>query len=147
LTGKEVKVEDMIQFRERRRYPRTLIDLPLEYQIMDVPYVHGGLVVNVSETGLLIYSTRDMPVGLRLHIAVLFPRGYELTHFDVTAEILRKDFSSRENSEGYVYGLRFIQMLRDDHSKLKELLAEALETDEEEEDNGKSQTHCAISRW
>ena len=118
--------EDMVQrpnqLKDRRRYPRSMIELPLEYRVMDAPHAHGGLVVNVSEKGLLIHSIKDMPVGLKLNVAVLFPKGYELSHFDVSAEIIWKDYHLTEDWEGYVYGLRFTQILREDRWKLKELL-------------------------
>ena len=59
--------------RERRRSPRLLLDLPLEYRVLDGPYTHGGLVVNASEVGLLIQSIRNIPVGEKLATVILFP--------------------------------------------------------------------------
>ena len=107
-----------------------MIELPLEYRVMDAPHAHGGLVVNVSEKCLLIHSIKDMPVGLKMNVAVLFPKGYELSHFDVSAEIIWKDYHLTEDWEGYVYGLRFIQILREDRSKLEELLNGPIASDE-----------------
>jgi hypothetical protein len=109
-------------FREKRRFPRLPVDLPLEYRVKDLPHAHGGLVVNASESGLLIYSVKDMPVGLRLNIVVLFPKGFELTNFEVSAEIVWKDLQLHNGSNGYQYGLKIIQMLAEDHWKLKRLL-------------------------
>jgi len=63
---------------ERRKSPRSLMDLPLEYRVLNAPFAHGGIVANGSEEGLLIYSVKDMPVGTKLDIVVLFPKGYEL---------------------------------------------------------------------
>ncbi len=109
-------------FVDRRQYPRILIDLPLEYRVMDISNAQGGLVVNVSEAGLLIHSIKDMPVGTKLNIAVLFPKGFELTNFKVFAEIIRKDLHWKEDWEGYEYGLRFIKILEEDRSKLRQVL-------------------------
>ncbi len=108
---------------ERRKYPRVLLDLPLEYRVMDAPYAHGGLVVNASEMGLLINSVKDILIGSRLNIAVLFPKGFELSNFEVLAEIIWKDRHWEEDWEGYRYGLRFIQILEEDRRKLKQLLS------------------------
>jgi len=110
-------------FVDRRQYPRVLIDLPLEYRVTDVSNAHGGLVVNVSEAGILIHSIKDLPVGTKLNIAVLFPKEFELTNFKVFAEIVRKDLHWKEDWEGYEYGLKFIQILEEDHSKLKQVLS------------------------
>jgi hypothetical protein len=107
---------------ERRKSPRLLLDLPLEYRVMNAPYAHGGLVVNASEVGLLINSIKNIPVGTKLNIAVLFPKGFELTNFEVLAQVIWKDLHWEEDWEGYQYGLKFIQILEEDRRKLKQLL-------------------------
>jgi hypothetical protein len=120
--GVEDSMENPNEFKERRKYPRSLVDLPVEYRIKDLPHAHGGLVVNASEGGLLIHSIKDMPLGLKLNIAVMFLAGYELANFEVTAEIIWKDLHLYNRSEGYQYGLRITQILEEDHWKLKQLL-------------------------
>jgi hypothetical protein len=115
-------MENPSEFKERRKYPRSLVDLPVEYRIQNLPHAHGGLVVNASEGGLLIHSVKDMPLGLKLNIAVMFLIGYELANFAVTAEIIWKDLHLYNHSEGYQYGLRIIQISEEDHGKLKQLL-------------------------
>jgi hypothetical protein len=89
---------------------------------MNAPYAHGGLVVNASEVGLLINSIKNMPVGTKLNIAVLFPKGFELTNFEVLAQVIWKDLHWEEDWEGYQYGLKFTQILEEDRRKLKQLL-------------------------
>ena len=116
-------MENPNEFKERRKYPRSLVDLPVEYRIKDLPHAHGGLVINASEGGLLIHSLKDMPLGLKLNIAVLFLWGYELASFEVTAEIIWKDLHLYNQSEGYQYGLKIIQISEEDHWKLKQLLS------------------------
>jgi hypothetical protein len=115
-------MEDANEFKERRKHPRSLVDLPVEYRIKDLPHAHGGLVVNASEGGLLIHSVKDMPLGLKLNIVVMFLTGYELANFEVTAEIIWKDLHVYNRSEGYQYGLRIVQILKEDQWKLKGLL-------------------------
>jgi hypothetical protein len=97
--------------------------LPLEYRVLDAPRAHGGLVINASESGLLVHSVNDMAVGTRLSIAVLFPKEFELDNFEVVAEVVWKDIHWTENRDGYKFGLRFIRILEEDHQKLKRLLA------------------------
>src|SRR4030067_3722426 len=116
-------MEKSNSMEDRRRSQRKMLDLPIEYRVMDASYAHGGLVVNASESGLLVQSVKSIPIGAKLNIAVLFPKGFELTHFEVLAEIIWKDLHWEEDWEGYQYGLKFIQIMEKDHFKLKQLLS------------------------
>ncbi len=116
-------MEKSKSMKDRRKSQRMILDLPLEYRVMDVPYAHGGLVVNASELGLLVQSVKNLSIGTKLNIAVLFPKGFELANFEVLAEILWKDLHWEEDWEGYQYGLRFLQILDNEYWKLKQLLS------------------------
>jgi len=120
----EVLMENIMELEEKRKCPRVWMDLPLEYQILDAPFAHGGVVANASETGLLIFSIKSMPVGTKLNIAVLFPKEFQLSNFEVSAEIIWKEIHWKEDWEGYKYGLKFIRILNVDQWKLKNLLIE-----------------------
>ena len=124
-------MENPDEFVERRKCPRSLVDLPVEYRIKDFPHAHGGLVVNASEGGLLIHSTKNMPLGVKLNIVVMFLIEYELAHFEVMAEIIWKDFHWDNHSEGYQYGLKIVQILDEDRSKLKQILGNPLKRGED----------------
>ncbi len=114
--------------KERRSYPRFVIDLPVEYQEKGDSCLRGGIVIDVSEGGLLIETVRDIPVGTELNVTVLFPKGSELADFKVMTKIVRKKPSWKEDSkgnrywEGYQYGLEFIQILEENRWKLDLLL-------------------------
>lgn len=123
-------MEKVSPHSERRKHPRMSLDLPLEYRVMNAPYAHGGLVINASEVGLLINSIRNIPIGSKLNIAVLFPKGFELTNFEVLAEIIWKDLYWEEDWEGYRYGLKFIRVLEEDRKKLKQILSGQFELGE-----------------
>jgi hypothetical protein len=116
--------------RERRRYPRVFIDLPLEYQVMGDSCLHGAIVVDASEGGFLIESTRDLPVGMEISITVLYPKGFTLVDFKVVAKIVwkkphsKKDFKGNQYWAGYQYGLEFVQISDEDRRKLKFLLGD-----------------------
>jgi hypothetical protein len=120
LVRYEETMEGSLNNRERRRYPRTSIDLPLEYQYTGDSGLRGAMVVNASEGGFLIESTRDIPVGTKLSITLLFPKGFELANFKAVTKIVRKEPYRKEDSEGnqywegYQYGLEFIQILEGD---------------------------------
>jgi PilZ domain len=116
------RMESPKYFRDRRKHPRVSMDLPLEYLANLDSRARGGIVVDASETGFLIYSTHDIPVGTNLKIDVLFPKGYELANFGVFAKIIWKKVDVGERANTYQYGLTFIQILQEDYSKLKKLL-------------------------
>jgi len=116
--------------QDRRKHFRVALDLPLEYRVTNIPNAHGALIVNGSEMGLLIESVKNMPVGTNLNIAVLFPKGYELANFDVTAQIVWKELCWREDWEGYQYGLKFVSIRAYDQWKLRQLLNDRYNFDE-----------------
>ena len=115
-------MESPDDYKERRMYPRSLLNLPFEYRVKESPRAHGGVVVDASEGGFLIQSVEDMPVGLRLNILLLFAKEFELTNLEVLTEIVRKDLLSDNGAKGYQYGLKIIQMVEEDRRKLKQLL-------------------------
>ena len=110
-------------FENRREYPRVHMDLPLEYRVKHDARAHGGIVIDASESGFLIYSTEDIPIGTKLRIAVLFSAEYELAKFEVFTEIIWKNADVERGEEGYQYGSRFVQVLEEDYRKLGKLLS------------------------
>jgi len=110
--------------KEKRKAPRFYMDFPLEYRILNAPDAYGGVVVDGSEIGLRIHSIKNLPVGTRLNIAVIFPEEFQITNFEVVAEIIWKDIYLTEDWNGYQYGLKFILIREDDLRKLKQLLHE-----------------------
>jgi len=129
-------MEKVFDNKERRRYLRFLIDLPLEYREMDDSGLRGAMAVNASERGFLIESPRDIPVGTELTMTVLYPKGFELANFKVTAKILwkepywKEDLKRDRSSKGYQYGLQFTQILDEDRWKLSLLLSERFASEE-----------------
>ena len=107
-----------------------MLDLPLEYRVLDGPYTHGGLVVNASEVGLLIQSIRNIPVGEKLATVILFPKGFELASLKVLGEVVWKDIHQEDDWEGFHYGLNFIDILEEDRNKLKHVLTGEYSMDE-----------------
>jgi len=110
--------------REKRKHPRFYLNLPIEFRMMDASYVRGATVVNASETGLLIRSLNNIPIGTRLKIAVLFSKGFELANFEVLAEVVWNKIHLVDGRQGYQLGLKFIEILEEDRQKLKHALGD-----------------------
>ena len=121
---------------ERRSHPRFIIDLPLEYGGRNDSSLRGAILVNASKEGFLIEIIRDIPVGTELSITVLYPKGFELADFEVTAKIVWKGPCWKEDSKGnqywkgYQYGLEFIWILDEERWKLNSLLGDRFESEE-----------------
>jgi len=118
-------MEDSGSSREKRKHPRFQLSLPIEFRVTSDKYVHGAMIINASETGLLVQSPKTIPVGTKLNIAVLFSKGFELANFEVIAEVVWTKSHPNEGKEGYQFGLRFVHILEEDRQKLKHLLGEA----------------------
>jgi len=129
-------MEGSLDQTERRRYPRIVINLPLEFEEKDDSSLRGAMVVNAGAGGFLIESTRNIPVGTELSITLLFSKEFELIDFKAVTKIVRKEPCSKENSngnqvwEGYLYGLEFIEILDEDRWKLNWLLGGNFEFEE-----------------
>jgi hypothetical protein len=110
--------------REKRKSPRFSMDFPVEYRVLNGPGAYGGIVVDGSEIGLRIHSVKNMSIGARLNITVIFPKEFQMSNFEVVAEIIWKETYLTENWDGYQYGLKFVMIKEDDLQKLKKLLNE-----------------------
>ncbi len=122
-------VESPKDHADRRKSPRIMVDLPLEYRTQDFPALHGGHAVNASETGIQIRSTRDLPVGERLNIMVLFPCAFELANFEVLAEIVWRRPQWTASWQGFQYGLKFVHLENKDFLKLQQILETQAQTE------------------
>jgi hypothetical protein len=118
-------MEDSSRSKEKRKHERIQVTLPLHFKMVENPNVYPGLTVDASESGLLIQTIKDMPVKTRLNIEVSFPKGFELSNFKGVAEIIWKDICNWEGWEGYMYGLKFIQISHENYLRLKQLLGDS----------------------
>jgi len=107
---------------EKRRFPRFNVDLPMKYSEVKVRKKRGGIAHDASEGGLLVYLQDKFSIGTKLKIEVFFSHGFRLTPIRVEAEIVWADIRGPEDWGEYKYGLRFINIGKEDFSKLKWLL-------------------------
>ena len=123
-------MEDLSHPDERRKHERYLIDLPLNFQTTENSIICSGLSINASEAGLLIQTFKDMPIGLRLNVELLFTEGFELSHLQGMAQIIWKDHYVWSDYKGYKYGLQFVQISNENCKKLKFLLQNLLDLED-----------------
>jgi hypothetical protein len=118
-------MEDSSRSKEKRKHARIQVTLPLYFKMAENPNVYAGLTIDASESGLLIQTIKDMPVKTRLNIEVSFPKAFELSNFKGVAEIVWKDICNWDDLEGYMYGLKFIQISYKNYLRLKQLLGDS----------------------
>ena len=107
---------------EKRRFPRFNVDLPMKYSEVKVRKKQGGIAHDASEGGLLVYLQEKFPIGTKLKVEVFFSHGFRLTPIRIEAEIVWADIRGPEDWGEFKYGLKFINIGKDDFSKLKWLL-------------------------
>jgi len=116
--------QDSNSTTEKRKQPRFYLNLPIEFRVMNAQHVLGAMIVNASETGLLVQSPNNVPAGTKLNIVVLFSKGFELANLEVLAEVVWTKTQSHEGRQGYELGLKFIQISEEDRQKLKHLFGD-----------------------
>ncbi len=104
---------------KNRRYPRFDIHLPLEYCQFKSSFAHTG---NISENGLLAYFSEEMDLSQYLRLKLFFPTGPELNAINLLAEVVWMDYHLNENQKYYPYGLKFVEILPEDVTRLREFL-------------------------
>ena len=107
---------------ERRKHPRYSIDLPLNFKLSENPIIYSGLSIDASEAGLQIQTLKDMPIGIKLYIEVLFAKGFELANLQGLVQVIWKDDYLWKDGVGFKYGLKFVQITSPNYLKLKHLL-------------------------
>ena len=117
-------MDETPQRKEKRKRQRTLINLPLHIQLNENGGIYPGLTLDASESGLLIQTLKEMPVGIKIDIEVLFPEKIKWSNFKAEAEIIWKGICYWDDWEGYEYGLKFIEISKEDYSKLKQILTD-----------------------
>ncbi len=111
------------EFQQKRKHPRVEVNIPLDFRTVGEANQGQGLVVNASETGLLIQTFKEMTVGKKIVIEVIVSGRAKPFKFTAIAEIIWKDLCAWEDWEGNQYGLKFIRISDDDHRKLKQILS------------------------
>jgi transcriptional regulator with XRE-family HTH domain len=108
--------------KEKRGYSRVFLNVPVDFQITDEAEAHSGMVINASQMGLLIQSSRDMPVGRTVNLTISFPQNDGSESFRAVGEIVWKDKRRLDDSEAWQYGVKLIEVLNKGHLKLESLL-------------------------
>jgi c-di-GMP-binding flagellar brake protein YcgR len=104
-------------YEEKRQHPRFSVKLALDYwQTPDL--IQAGLVANISETGLLIYSVHKIQIGAKLGIRVYLSKDNSLDCIEGKAKIMWMNLHREQDWKGYRYGVYIMQMPEDYQDRL-----------------------------
>ena len=77
----EIGMKEPAGFREKRRYPRILLKVPVDLRLANQSRVSPGMVINASEGGMLVQTFGEIPVRRKVQIQVLLLKDSKLTRF------------------------------------------------------------------
>jgi c-di-GMP-binding flagellar brake protein YcgR len=109
---------------ERRKHPRFAIELPLDYSIENKDH-YGGVAVNASRGGVIVYLPVAIVVGTSLNIEIIFVKGFGLNSIRARAKVIWSRLVPKAIWGEYRYGLEFEKFQEGDLQKLKTLFKEA----------------------
>jgi len=139
------RAEEGIFIVERRKHPRFTVELPLDYSIENRDH-YGGVAVNASRGGLIVYLPVAIVVGTSLNIEIIFVRGFELNSIKVRAKVIWSNLAPKVIWGEYRYGLEFEKFQEGDLQKLKALLRDAGEHTVDKERNKSGNESSALKR-
>ncbi len=120
----EPRSKEGIFIVERRKHPRFNIELPLDYSIENEDH-YGGVAVNASRGGVVVYLPVAIVVGTSLNMEIIFVKGFELNSIKVQAKVIWSRLVPKVIWGEYRYGLEFEKFQEGDLQKLKAMLREA----------------------
>jgi c-di-GMP-binding flagellar brake protein YcgR len=107
---------------ERRKHPRFVVELPLDYYRTEGSEIFGGIVANASEGGLLAYLPERLEIGTVLQVQIFYVKDLEFNMLKGMAKVVWSDLAARESWGEYRYGLQFHSISDQDFNKLITLL-------------------------
>ena len=111
---------------EKREHPRHLLELPVDYSIMD-GQERWGIVADASEGGLLVCLHELIEKGSFLKLEIFFPWGSELSAIKAMAKVVWFDSVAIKMWGEHRHGLVFQAFQKESLDKLRNLLKETAE--------------------
>jgi c-di-GMP-binding flagellar brake protein YcgR len=110
----------MVNF-ERRRHPRVVVDLPVEYWKINHYKSCPSRARNVGEGGLLLHLSEHLEMGQNLRLNLFIDVGPDLNSIDAVVQVVWKDIHQGEDGEVRT-GVKFVDISPEDMDKLKHFL-------------------------
>ena len=119
--AKEINRSFKAPHLERRKGPRFLYALPIEYWRINSSKKRPGHSVNIGECGLMVSLLEQIEVGEKLKVNIFFIDGPDLNGIEATVKVIWSNIDAEK--EGYYqHGLKFVDISMVDMRKLKRFL-------------------------
>jgi hypothetical protein len=105
---------------EKRRHPRFLLHLPIEYDRVNSDLNFSGYTSNASKSGLMVNLPEQMDIGQYLKITLFFSFGSDLDSVKMLSQVVWTDHVGEDGS--YRSGVRFVDITSEDMNRLETLL-------------------------
>jgi hypothetical protein len=115
------KAEPLQFTLERRRHPRFLVELPVEYRRANDPRIRPGHTLNFSEDGLMVCVSDQMEIGENLEMKIYFSSGSGFVTIPATVKVVWADIDVKEDGY-YCFGMNFLNISPVDKGFLQEFL-------------------------
>lgn len=110
---------------DRRKHPRYLVEIPLDFTRPDTDGVLTGLTANASEGGIMTFIGERVDVGAVLMVTLFFRLGFSLTSMETRSVVVWRDDVWKKYWDDYRYGLSFLETESKELEKLKRLLEDS----------------------
>jgi len=121
IEGREIKPRFGVANFEKRRYPRFVVDLPIEYWKIRNFKSCPSRVVNLSEGGLMILLSEQLEIGQNLRLNLFVDPGANLNPIEAVVEVVWKDIHLGEDGL-YRIGGKFVDISEKNMDELKKFL-------------------------
>ncbi len=101
---------------EERKHPRFLLNLPIEYALVNSDIHQTGYTFNTSEGGLMVNLPEELPTGQLLKIRLFFSWGLDISSIEILCQIVWTDHIPGE--ESCRSGVKFLEVSKEDINKL-----------------------------
>jgi Tfp pilus assembly protein PilZ len=105
---------------EKRKHPRFLLHLPIEYYRVNSDFSITGYASNASKGGLMVNLPEQMNIGQYLRITLFFSLGSNLNSVIILTQVVWADHVGKDGS--YRSGVRFVDISSEDRKRLETLL-------------------------
>jgi hypothetical protein len=109
-----------IKKSDMRRYPRFILNLPIEYSQDESNVIHAGYTFNTSEGGLMANLPEQVDIGQHLRLKLFLSLGPDVNAIETLSQVVWRD--NLEKDGGYRSGVRFLNISPENKNKLERFL-------------------------
>jgi hypothetical protein len=107
---------------EKRKHPRFLLNLPIEYyHLDDSPISYSSHSINASGGGLLICLHERLKAGQHLNLKIFYYSGSNLLTIETTVQVMWVDELAGKEGE-WPHGVKFVSITQQDLQQFKRFL-------------------------